>query len=271
MDLSIFQITSLAFVQGITEFLPVSSSGHLALAPFLFGFDDPGLAFSASLHVGTLLAVIVYFWSDLTELVKSVFAQNTEVTTGGEKDKIAQNRQMVVALIIATVPAVFAGLLWEDVVAGLLRTPEIIGGLLVAGSLTLYLVDKYASSKRAQSDVNLRDGVVVGLAQALAIVPGVSRSGMTMAAGRLLGLSRETATRFSFLMAIPIIAGATVLELPKVIEQGFGVMMLFGIAVSFVVAYSTIALFLRFIAQISFVWFVWYSLLLAVVILMLVK
>ncbi len=260
--LSLTDTIILSLVQGITEFLPVSSSGHLALLPTVFGFDDPGLAFGATLHIGTLLAVLWYFRDDLLTLCKSLLPGSN----GLSEPERSKNRRLVVLLATATVPAAVAGFLWEDVVANALRSPSVIAGLLVAGSVFLYLADKCVASYRTIEEMTLRDALGIGLLQAAAVVPGVSRSGATMAMGRLLGLTREAATRFSFLLAIPVILGATLLELPRVMERGLSLMALVGVGVSFLVAYATIALFLKFVQKVPFAVFVWYSVFVAAMI-----
>ena len=250
--MSFFDVVSLSFLQGLTEFLPISSSAHLALWPLFFDFADPGLAFSAALHLGTLLAVVWYFRRRLRQLAKALFVR------GGRE---SEDRRLAGLLIAATVPAAAAGFLWEDMVSTDLRSPRIIAALLVAGSLFLYLGDRFSPrGKDGPAALGLGAALVIGLFQALAVVPGLSRSGLTLAAGRICGLSRAAAAEFSFLLAVPIIAGAGLLEWPKVVASGFGPAAAIGAATAFAVAYATIAVFMKFIREIPLVIFLWYGL-----------
>lgn len=258
MELTTIQVIFLGFVQGFTEFLPISSSGHLALIPVLFGFDDPGLAFSAALHLGTLLAVVIYFRTDLISIVQNAFGK------GSSDTKLPQ--QTLLLLVVATIPAVIVGFFLEDIIKTFLRAPMIIAFLLVGGSIFFYLMDRFAKKDRPIKEVSNKDAMIFGLLQSIAVIPGVSRSGMTIAAGRSLGFSRDAATRFSFLMAIPVILGASLLELPEVIDHGFTMTFVIGASVSFIAAYITIKLFLQYIQKIPFIIFVWYSIFLAGVI-----
>lgn len=258
MDITGLQAIFLGFIQGFTEFLPISSSGHLALLPFLFDFDDPGLAFSAALHLGTLLAVVLYFWRDLVVILRSACGHTSGVS------ELPQ--QMVLVLVIATIPAVIAGFFFEEIIATFLRAPLIIAALLILGSLFFYLADRFAVDEQPLRGLSKKDAIIFGLLQSIAIIPGVSRSGMTIAAGRVLGFSRDASTRFSFFMAIPVILGASILEFPDMIHHGLSSVFLVGTAVSFIVAYLTIKYFLYFIQKIPFSIFVWYSVFLAVII-----
>lgn len=258
MELTIIQAIFLGFVQGFTEFLPVSSSGHLALMPFLFDFDDPGLAFSAALHLGTLLAVVIYFRRDLVEIIRSAM--------GYTVDGSQLPQRMLLLLAIATIPAIIVGFFFEEIIETFLRTPMIIASLLVIGSFFFYLTDRFTKKEKPMKEITLTQSIIFGLLQAIAVIPGVSRSGMTIAAGRMLGFSRDASTRFSFLMAIPVILGASILELPDVIDHGLTITFLIGAIVSFATAYITIKYFLLFIQKIPFSIFVWYSIFLAGVI-----
>lgn len=255
MELTILQVVLLGLIQGFTEFLPISSSGHLALMPFLFDFDDPGLAFSAALHLGTLLAVVIYFRKDLLYIFQSVF--------GGVVEDSQLPQQSLLLLVIATIPAVIVGFFFEDIIETMLRVPMIIVILLVAGSLFFYLTDRFAKKDRPMKEISQKDTIIFGLLQAIAVIPGVSRSGMTIAAGRMLGFSRDASTRFSFLMAIPVILGASILKVPDVVEYGLTMTFIIGAVVSFITAYLTIKYFLQFIQNIPFSIFVWYSVFLA--------
>ncbi len=268
MEITFFGTIILSLVQGITEFLPISSSGHLVLAPAFFGFSDPGLSFSAGLHIGTLGAVIAYFRRDIYDLAHAIIAPRKKI------DGIL-GRRYIGFLIIATVPAAIAGFFFEDVVAGVLRVPQVVAGLIVIVSMVLWYIDRRAPQKvkevRKIKSLTYRDVIFFGFLQSIAIVPGISRSGATIIAGRWRGFSRHAATRFSFLMAIPIIFGATILELPDIMAHGLTQMLLIGAGVAFIAAYATIALFLQFIERVSFGVFVWYSIVLFVVTLLVTR
>lgn len=260
MEMTLFDTVILAFVQGITEFLPISSSGHLVLAPVFFGFEDPGLAFSAGLHLGTLGAVVLYFWRDLVRFAQSL--ADRRVTVDG-----ILGRRYIMLLALATLPAMIFGLLFEDVVAYALRAPLIVVGILCVTSVAFWLVDAWARRRgaaRTLTTLSVRDTLVFGVLQAIAVIPGVSRSGATILAGRLVGFTRHDATRFSFLMAIPVVLGATLFEIPHVLSVGLSHALVVGMLVAFVVAYATIALFLRFIERVPFGAFVVYSVMLLV-------
>lgn len=191
--MSVFESVVLGLIQGLTEFIPVSSSGHLLLMHEVFGNDNSSLAFDIVLHVGTLFALFVYFWRDLINLVGNLFKNNTE-------GRLAR------LLAISTVPAVLAGLLFSGYVDDNLRTPQVVAVALVVVGVLMLFADSIINKK--SKEVSTKQGVAVGFAQALAIIPGVSRSGITITTGVFMGLSRSQAARFSFLLAMPIIAGS---------------------------------------------------------------
>src|SRR5215469_6434824 len=193
---SSFQALVLGAVQGLTEFLPVSSSAHLILIPWLLNWEDPGLAFDVALHLGTLLALLIYYWQTWIKLVGSLM--NNDVAS----------RRLLFLLIIASVPGAIIGLLLEKQAETIFRSPRLIAGTMAVLGMVLWLVDKLFLSSRKVSDFTVADALLIGLSQALAIVPGVSRSGATITMARALGIERADAANFSFLMATPIIAGA---------------------------------------------------------------
>jgi undecaprenyl-diphosphatase len=218
--MSIWQAIVLGFVQGATEYAPVSSSGHLILVPWLFDWsilDDPNLnkTFDVALHVGTLVGALAYFrrdvWRYLVALVQSVRARSITTT----------DQRLAWALAIGTIPGAVAGAVFEDLIQEHLGQPWLIAVMLALFGVVLYLVDLRAPQDRNVDDLTVRRGGVLGLAQALALQPGVSRSGVTMTAGRLLGLDRESAARFSFLLAMPIIAGAGLYKGLDLVQTGF--------------------------------------------------
>jgi undecaprenyl-diphosphatase len=217
---SILQAIVLGLTQGVTEFAPISSSGHLILVPWLFGWsilDDPNLnkTFDVALHVGTLVGALAYFrrdvWRYLVAFGQSARARSITTT----------DQRLAWALVIGTIPGAVAGALFEDVIQEHLGQPWLIAVMLAVFGVVLYAVDRAARSDRTIDDVTVRRGGILGLAQALALQPGVSRSGVTMTAGRLMGLDRESAARFSFLLAMPIIAGAGLYKALDLVQTGF--------------------------------------------------
>ena len=253
MDL--IQAIVLALVQGFTEILPISSSGHLILVPWVFGWTDQGLAFDVAVHVGTLAAVIAYFRGDVVVYWNAFWRSLARRALDAEA-KVAW------ALAIGTVPAAVAGLLLEDLVAGALRSPKTVAFTTIFYGLVLLAADRFGAKTRDERSVSLRDGLLIGCAQALALLPGVSRSGATISAGMFAGLSRETAARFSFLLAAPVIVAAGVKELPDIrhaADQGVSTAALAaGFAVSFLAGLATVHALLRFVARHPLNLFVWY-------------
>ncbi len=256
----------LALVQGLTEFLPISSSAHLILVPWLFGWPDQGLAFDVVLHLGTLAAVCVYFRDDLRGMAAALLAG----AVGRPHDR---TRAYLAWLVVgATVPVGIMGLLLKDWVETVARNPELIAGTSIVFGLALWGADRWSSRRREVSGIGWRDALLVGLAQAVALVPGVSRSGITITAGLAVGLTREAAARFSFLLSIPVIAlsgGLEVLHLWRAGTGGVGAgPMLLGFVVSAVSAYLCIRYFLAFLQRHGMGPFVAYRVALGVVILL---
>jgi undecaprenyl-diphosphatase len=237
----------LGIVQGLGEFLPISSSGHLVLAPWLFGWEDPGLAFNVALHLGTLVAVVAYFWRDWLNL-----AQN------GLKGKKNREGRLFWYLAAATVPGILAGLALEEYAETVFRAPVLVGAMLIAMGAVLYAADRWGARARGIWQVGWRDALFIGVSQALAIIPGVSRSGATISAGRMLGLDREAATRFSFLLSTPIILGAGVYSLRNIGINDLTFAFWVGVAASAVTGFAAIAFLLRFVVTRNFNIFVWY-------------
>jgi undecaprenyl-diphosphatase len=253
----------LGVIQGLTEFLPVSSSAHLILARAFFGWDSGqfGMAFDVACHVGTLVAVFVYFRSDIFAMVRAVPRVGT--LFGARPDPAAW---MAFLILVGTVPAVVAGLL----LGGLedrLRRPEVAGAMLAIVALVFFAVERFGAKRRGQESLTVRDGVVIGCAQALALVPGVSRSGATISAAMALGLRRDEGARFTFLLGIPAILGAAVMEGRGLFHAGLaaGDAPLFaaGMASSAVVGYVAVRFFIRYVGGHSLAAFAWYRLALA--------
>lgn len=255
--MTIFEAVVLGAIQGLAEFLPISSSAHLALAPWLFGWEAPGLAFDVSLHVGTLAAVLWYFRRDWTELVRAGLSivRHRRVSTAAEK--------RVIFLAIATVPAGVAGLLLESYAETIFRAPVVTGVALIVLGLLLWLADRTAPDHRSLDDMRWTDALLVGFAQALALVPGVSRSGATITAARALSLDRQSAAVFSFLMSMPIIAAAAALKVPEAIaETGVTAALAAGVVSSAVSGWVAITVLLRYVSRNDYAAFAIYRLLL---------
>jgi undecaprenyl-diphosphatase len=243
----------LGAVQGITEFLPISSKTHLVVVPALLGKHAPSLAFIALLHLGTFIALIVYFARDLWSFVADLPRAGSE------------GRRMVGLLIVATVPAAVVGFLFEKSFERLLEHPRWAAFALLATAVVLVGAEWLSGSiggrrlaRPLRSGPTAKDAIGMGLAQVAALFPGVSRSGSTMGAGLTLGLRRDAAARFSFLMAIPAIAGASILEVPKILDRGVGAPEVVGFAVSLVTGYAAVSILLRYLRRWSFLPFAAY-------------
>ncbi|HNP37730.1 MAG TPA: undecaprenyl-diphosphate phosphatase [Woeseiaceae bacterium] len=257
--MSWLHIVVLAIVQGITEFLPVSSSGHLVLVPTLFGWGDQGLAFDVAVHFGTLVAVCLYFRDDVVRIVGGGF----EVLGGNVQ---SSESRLALGLALATIPAAVAGLTLSDWIEANLRSPLVIAGTLSAFGLLMAVADRFGASERTIEDVTLRDAFVVGCVQALALVPGTSRSGITITAARFLGIARQDAARYSFLLSVPVILLASLYKGFQ-LATGAGPVAWGELAsaalVSALVAYLTIGFFMGVVRQIGLLPFAVYRLMLA--------
>lgn len=205
--MSLIQSLILGLVQGVSEFFPVSSTAHLVLLPWLFSWHDPGLAFDVALHIGTLLALIYYFWREWTAIAAELFGG---VFGSGFKDY--PNGRIGLIIIVACIPGGVAGILFEKQASGILRDPMGIAFTLFFFGLVLYFSDRFSGKDKKISEMSVWDGLIIGLFQAMSIVPGVSRSGIAITGGLIRGFKRDEAARFSFFIAAPIIAGAAVFE-----------------------------------------------------------
>ena len=256
----LFQAVVLAIVQGVTEFLPISSSGHLILVPWLLGWPDHGLTFDVALHLGTALALLGYFWREWLALARAVvggFAR-AEARKG-------PHWRLAWLLLLGGVPAGVIGVLFEDIIERNLRQPILIATLLIVFGLALFVADRLSRRQRGLEEVTFPDALMVGCAQALALLPGVSRSGVTITAGLLLGFDRAAAARFSFLLSAPIVVAAGVYRLRLLLQSppsgSEALVFLAGIAVAAIVGALTIGFLLRYLQRQSTVVFVWYRLL----------
>ena len=257
------QIIILAIVQGLTEFLPISSSGHLVLVPYLFEWVDQGLAFDVAVHFGSLAAVCIFFRGDIASLL----AGGVQVVTGNVR---TPESRMALAIALATIPAALAGLLFASWIEQNLRDPAVIVYTLAGYGILMALADRFGRRERNMASVGFKDAFIIGCAQALALVPGTSRSGVTITAARILGFERKDAARFSFLLSAPVILLAAAYKFLELISSGETVawgQLGFGALVSCVVAYISIEFFMRVVTHIGLAPFAIYRLILAAVIL----
>jgi undecaprenyl-diphosphatase len=262
----ILQIVVLALIQGITEFLPISSSGHLLLVPALTGWPDQGLLTDVMVHMGSFLAVVVYFWRDCVNLTMGLIDLVRGKITGWGK--------LALLILLGTIPAVLFGLFLDKIgfMEMVRQMPEVVAWNAILFGLLLYLCDRYGLSNRRMSDMTWMPALIIGVAQAIAIIPGTSRSGITMTAARALGFERPEAARFAFLLGIPAIAGAGILKLGDAVASGesitFG--MLLTAALTFFVALGTITVLMKLVRHMSFLPFAVYRVILGVVLLALI-
>ena len=259
----------LGAVQGITEFLPISSKTHLVVVPALLGEEPPTLAFIVLLHLGTLIALVVYFVRDLWGIGSDVFSTGGAAPPGPPAG--GDGRRLLVLLAVASVPAAVLGLVFEETFERLLSHPREAAFALLATGAVLVAAEWLAGSFRIgrrlprplRQEATMRDAVFIGLAQAVALLPGVSRSGSTLSTGLALGLRREAAARFSFLLAMPALAGANVLELPEVVSDGIGTAEIVGFLTALVTGYASVALLLRYLRRFTYLPFAAYCVLFA--------
>lgn len=262
--MSIWEAIVLGIVQGTTEFVPISSSGHLILVPWLFGWSEPGLTFNVGVHIGTLAAVVIYFWRDL-------FAMTVALPKGiAARQPLTDPMSfLAVIIIIGSIPAALVGLTLGDRIEEFFHSGA--GGNLAIGliavalmlvAVMMFLGERLAEHRRPMEEIRVRDGIIIGIAQSVALFPGVSRSGSTITAGLFLGFRRETAARFSFLLGIPAVVGASAIEVRRFLTNGLAdgetSVLAVGIITSGVVGYLSIAFLLRFLARHSTAVFILY-------------
>ena len=263
------QALVMGIVQGLTEFLPISSSGHLIIVPFLFGWTDPfitSLAFSVMLHIGTLAALLVYFRADWLRLVPAGFATIRDRSFRGDPD-----RRLAWLLLAATIPAAIAGFLLNDLIETRFREIGLVAATLVIGAVILWVADRWGGRTKGVNDVTFPVAIGIGAAQALALIPGISRSGISISASRFAGLDREAAARFSFLLATPITIGAAIFEIRKLVTGEAGVdvsvgPLVVGMLAAFLSGMLAIGFLLRYLRTRSLTIFVVYRLVLAAVV-----
>lgn len=253
--MNVLQAVVLGVVQGLGEFLPISSSAHLVVVPWLFNWPDPGLMFDVALHLGTMLAVIAYFWRELLEIVYFGVAQPR-----------SRDGRLFWYLVVASVPGALLGYLFEEQAETIFRSPLLIAGTLTAMGLILWWADLRGTKTRQLEDLSWTDSILVGISQGLAIIPGVSRSGITMTTGLIFGLQRETAAHFSFLLSVPIIAGAALYKLRELNLAMLDLPFIIGIVTAAVVGYLAIRFLLHYLRQGSYLVFAIYRFALALLI-----
>ncbi len=269
----LYQAIILAIIQGLTEFLPVSSTAHLVLFPWLLGWSDGGQAFDVALHAGTLVAVLLYFFKDWVELTLAGFGIHCPRNASAEE--IHHNRRMFWYLVAGTIPGAATGFFLEHVIEDHLRKPIPIASAMILVGLLMWWAEKRGAFRKGIEKTTLGDSLAIGAAQALALFPGVSRSGITIVEGIFRGLTREAAARFSFLLSTPLIAGAALKELPQLIRlKHAGALELpmstlaISIAVSGIVGYIVIAFFLRYLQTRTLQIFVYYRIVFGIVVLL---
>ncbi|MBY4130409.1 undecaprenyl-diphosphate phosphatase [Rhodococcus fascians] len=267
IDMTWLQAIILGAVQGLTEFLPISSSGHLRIVSGVFWNEDAGASFTAVTQLGTEAAVLLFFWRDIVRIIKAWFVGLTK------KDQRGLDYRMGWYVIIATIPIGVLGLLFKDQIRTGARNLYLIAFMLIAFAIVIAVAEKVGRKERPIEKLTTRDGIVMGLAQCLALIPGVSRSGATTSAGLFLGLEREAAVRFSFLLAIPAVTASGLFSLPDAFEPvgtglaASGIQLLVATVIAFGLGYASIAWLLKFVANHSLYWFVGYRIVLGVVVL----
>jgi len=264
--MSLFHAVLLAIVQGFTEFLPISSSAHLALAPWLLGWEDQGLTFDIALHFGTLAAVLIYFFRDWMQIIAQGLGLNYS-----PDPELRKSPKLLWLLCLATIPVGVVGLALKDYVETTLRSPVLIGGMLIAVGLLMGWADRVGRREKRIGDVSFGDGMSIGLAQALAVIPGTSRSGITIVTGLFRGIDRESAAKFSFLLSTPAIGGAAAKSFLDLMEEG-GVApemvlpFVVGMAVSALTGCIVIRYFLQFLRGHTLRFFVAYRIIFGIIV-----
>ena len=256
-DMSWVQVLVLSIVQGLTEFLPVSSSGHLRIVSELFWGQDAGASFTAVIQLGTELAVVVFFAKMIWQILTGWFKGWVD------KESRGQDWKMGWFVIVGSIPIGVLGLVGKDLIRDALRNLWITAGMLILFSLVFIVAERVGKKNRGFDELTMKDAIIMGLCQCLALIPGVSRSGGTISCGLFLGLDREVATRFSFLLAIPAVLASGLFSLPDAFDPAAGqaasgMQLLVGTAVAFVVGYASIAWLLKFVSNHSFEWFAAY-------------
>ncbi|HUA22445.1 MAG TPA: undecaprenyl-diphosphatase UppP [Bryobacteraceae bacterium] len=262
----IFHAVVLGIIQALTEFIPVSSTAHLILVPWLLHWDDGGLLFDVALHAGTLVAVLIYFWKDWVQIIGAGIGFNW-----GSDPQLRKNPGLLWLLAAASIPIGIVGLLFDKQADTTWRQPYLIGAMLIVVGVVIWIAERRRIGEKSMERISWADGIVVGVAQAFAVIPGVSRSGSTISAGLFRGMNRETAARFSFLLSTPAIAAAVAKKAWDIHKEGFvpaemKLPMLVGIAVSGILGAIVIAFFLRYLRHRSLMPFVYYRIIFGIIV-----
>jgi undecaprenyl-diphosphatase len=262
----IYHAILLAIIQALTEFLPVSSSGHLIVIPKLLGWDDGGLIFDIALHAGTLVAIVIYFFRDWIQII----GQGLGLRIGHDPE-LKQNPRLLWLFVVASVPAGIVGVVFGKQAESTWRNPYLIGSMLIVIGILMWVAERARKGDKLLGHVNWGDGIAIGTAQALALVPGTSRSGITITAGLFRGLTRETAARFSFLLGTPAIAGAALKGLWDIHKAGgiapdMRMPFLVGTLVSAALGAVVIAFFLRYLRRNSLMPFIYYRIIFGIIV-----
>jgi undecaprenyl-diphosphatase len=262
----IYQAVVLAIVQALTEFIPISSTAHLVLIPWLFGWKDGGLTFDVALHAGTLVAVIIYFFRDWVQIIGQAFGLNL-----GSDPDLRQNRNLLWLLAAGSIPIGIFGYLFDKQADTTWRQPYVIGTMLILVGIVMWMAEKRRIGSKSMSTIQLGDAVAVGLAQAVSVIPGTSRSGATISAGLFRNMNRETAARFSFLLSTPAIAAAVAKKGWDIHKEGgipadMKAPIVVGIVVSGLLGVIVIAFFLRYLRRSSLMPFVYYRIVFGIIV-----
>jgi undecaprenyl-diphosphatase len=262
----IYQAVVLAIVQALTEFLPISSTAHLVLIPWLFGWKDGGLTFDVALHAGTLVAVIIYFFRDWVQIVAQGFGLNA-----GSDPDLKQNRSLLWLLAAGSIPIGIVGYLFDKQADTTWRQPYVIGTMLIVVGVVMWMAERRRIGSKSLSTIQLSDSIAVGLAQAVSVIPGTSRSGATISAGLFRNMNREAAARFSFLLSTPAIAAAVLKKFWDVHKEGgipadMRAPIVVGIVVSGLLGAVVIAFFLRYLRRSSLMPFVYYRIVFGIIV-----
>ena len=280
----ILEAIGLGIIQGLTEFLPISSTAHLALTPWLVtklglaSWTDPGLTFDVALHGGTLLAILLYFWRTWVQILRAAlggkvvrFSETSDSQRGLTQEEERSERRLLWYMLAATIPAGLAGVLLEKRIETSFRSPVLMASMLIIVAIVMWLAERASRFRKTLPQINFGDAITVGILQAFAVVPGVSRSGITISGGLFRNFTREAAARFSFLLSTPIIAGAALLKFHHVMKaglpSGMATPFVVGIVVSAVVGYATIAWFVRYLTAKTLTVFVVYRILFGLLVL----
>jgi undecaprenyl-diphosphatase len=264
--MSVWQAVILAVVQGVTEFLPISSSAHLALAPWLLGWTDQGLAFDIALHFGTLLAVAAYFFRDWLQIIAQGFGLSF-----GHDPELKRNPKLLWMIAAGTLPIGVAGLAFKEHAETNWRNPFVIGGMLIAVAVVMWIGERAGQRRKGIDHLTWLDALMIGAAQALAIVPGTSRSGITITAGLFRNFDRPAAARFSFLLSTPAVAAAAAKAFWDLHQQGgvpaeMRTVFVTGILVSAVLGCAAISFLLRYLRRASLAVFIWYRIIFGIIV-----